>query len=153
MENFPHPPTILLVAGAVLALVFILNRWLFGPLNAILSQRQAEIDSARGELEDAQRVQDERLAAVEARVAESRKESYQIREQAHGEARERREQVLGAARDDAAKEIAEARAEIGRQIDDARAQLESDADEIARTIAERVLGRPVDTDTDAGGGK
>ena len=150
MENFPHLPTILLVAAAVLALVFILNRWLFGPLNAILAQRQAEIDNARSELEDAQRIQNERLEAVEARVAESRKESYGIRERAHGEAREEREQVLAAARADAAKEIEAARAEIGQQIDEARSQLESDADEIARTIAERLLGRPVDADTDGG---
>ncbi len=148
MENFPHLPTILLIAGAVLALVFILNRWLFGPLNAILAQRQAEIDDARDELEAAQRIQDERLAAVEVRVAESRRESYGIREQAHGEARERREQMLAAAREDAAKEIEAARAEIGRQIEAARTQLESDADEIARTIAERILGRPVDVDAD-----
>ncbi len=148
MENFPHLPTILLVAAAVVALVFILNRWLFGPLNAILAQREAEIDDARTKLEDAQRIQNERLAAVEARVSESRKESFGIREQAHGEARERREEVLAAARADAAKEIEEARAEIGKQIDSARTQLESDADEIARTIAERILGRPVDADTD-----
>jgi F-type H+-transporting ATPase subunit b len=146
MENFPHPPTILLVAAAVVALVFILNRWLFGPLNAILSQREAEIDTARTALDESLRVQNERLAAVEARVSESRKESYGIREQAHGEAREAREKVLTAARDDAAKEIEQARAEIGRQIDGARTQLESDADEIARTIAERILGRPVDAD-------
>lgn len=146
MENFPHLPTILLVAAAVVALVFILNRWLFGPLNAILAQREAEIDTARSALEESQRVQNERLAAVEARVSESRKESYGIREQAQGEGREQREQVLTAAREDAAKEIEEARAEIGRQIDGARTQLESDADEIARTIAERVLGRPVDAD-------
>ena len=146
MENFPHLPTILLVAGAVVALVFILNRWLFGPLSAILAQRQSEIDDAQRELEEAQRMQNERLEAIEARVAESRKESFGIREHAHGEARAHREQVLGAARDDAAKEIEQARAEIGEQIEAARAQLETDADAIARTIAERVLGRPVDAD-------
>jgi F-type H+-transporting ATPase subunit b len=146
MENFPHPQTIVLVAAAIIVLVFILNRWLFGPLNAILTQRQNEIDAAREEFEGATRVQNERLEAVEARVAESRKESFAIREQAHGEAREHREQVLAAAREDAAKEIEGARAEISKQIDAARGQLESDADEIARTIAERVLGRPVDAD-------
>jgi F-type H+-transporting ATPase subunit b len=146
MENFPHLPTILLVAAAVVALVLVLNRWLFGPLSAILAQRQAEIDTAHAELQEAQRLQNERLAAVEARVAESRKESFAIREQAHGAARQHREQVLTAARDDAAKEIEQARAEIGQQIDAARTQLETDADEIARTIAERVLGRPVDAD-------
>jgi len=133
----------LLVAAAVIALVFILNRWLFGPLNAILAQRQNEIDTARAEFDTAQRVQNERLEAVEARVAEGRKESFAIREQAHGEAREHRDQALAAAREDAAKEIEGARAEITQQIDDARTQLESDADEIARTIAERVLGRTV----------
>jgi F-type H+-transporting ATPase subunit b len=146
MENFPHPPTIVLVAAAIIVLVFILNRWLFGPLNAILTQRQNEIDAAREEFESAQRVQNDRLEAVEARVAESRKESFAIREQAHGEAREHRDQVLAAAREDAAKEIEGARAEITKQIDAARGQLENDADEIAKTIAERVLGRPVDAD-------
>jgi F-type H+-transporting ATPase subunit b len=146
MENFPHPPTIILVGAAVVALVFILNRWLFGPLSQILEQRQNEIDAARAAFDEAQAKQSERLDAVEARVAESRNEAFAIREEAHNEAREHRDRVIADARDEAAQEIEGARAEIKQQIDDARTQLEKDADSLARSIAERVLGRPVDAD-------
>ncbi|NKB86927.1 MAG: hypothetical protein GKS06_01730 [Acidobacteria bacterium] len=146
MENFPHPPTIILVGAAVVALVFILNRWLFGPLSQILEQRQNETDAARAAFDEAQQKQSERLDAVESRVAESRKESFAIREQAHGEGREHRDRVLAEAREEAAQEIEGARAEIKEQIDAARSQLETDADALAKSIAERVLGRPVDAD-------
>jgi len=146
MDNFPHPPTMILIAAAVVALVFILNRFLFGPLNRILAQRQQEIDKARAEFEEAQRLQNERLEEVESRMASSRQEAYSIREQAHTEAREHREKVLGEARDDAARQIEAARSEINDQIAQARTQLESDADELAARIAERVLGRPVESD-------
>jgi F-type H+-transporting ATPase subunit b len=146
MDNFPHLPTMLFVAGAVVALVFILNKWLFGPLNEILARRQSEIDAAKSAFDEAQKLQAERLEAVEARVAESRREAFAIREKAQGEARAHREQVIGEARDDAAREIETARAEISQQIDDARAQLDADADELARKIAEQILGRPVEAD-------
>ena len=108
----------LLIAAALVALVFILNKWLFGPLNTILAQRQSEIDTAQSEFDEARRLQDERLAKIEARVADSRKEAYAIREAAHGAGREQREEILTAARDDAAKQIEAARDEIGQQIDD-----------------------------------
>ena len=143
MDNFPHPPTLLLVGGAVIALVFILNRWLFGPLNAILQQRQAEIDKARAEFDEARAVQDTRLQQVEAKIGEARREAFAIREQAQTAARASRDRVLGQARADAAAKVEAAKAEIDGQIDSARQQLEADADELARQIAERVLGRPV----------
>ena len=61
MENFPHPPTMLAVAAAVVVLVFILNRWLFGPLNEILAKRRSEVDEARRRFEEARSTQEERL--------------------------------------------------------------------------------------------
>ncbi len=143
MDNFPHPPTMFLVAGALVALVFILNRWLFGPLNEILGKRQAEIDEARARFEHAQRVQRERLEAVEARLSEARQEAFAIRERAQQAARARRDAVLAEARADAARQIEQAREQLRAEIDEARASLEARADELARAAAEKLLGRPL----------
>ncbi|HJO05286.1 MAG TPA: ATP synthase F0 subunit B [Acidobacteriota bacterium] len=143
MDNFPHLPTIALVAAAVVAVVIIANRWVFGPLNVILARRQTEIDEAGEAFADATRIQEERLAEVEARVAQARKEAYAIREAAHGEARAERDRVLGEARAEAARKVEEAKAAIDEQIEQARLQLEADAGDLAKRIADRILSRPV----------
>lgn len=146
MENFPHPPTLVLVAAAVVALVFILNRWLFGPLNEILARRQNEIESARAEFETAKQLQEERIARVESRLAEARKEAYGVREEALREARQNRDEVLAGARADAQARVDEARAEIQQQVAEAKTELESEAQAIARRVAEQLLGRPIAAD-------
>lgn len=143
MENFPHPPTLILVAAAVVALVFILNRWLFGPLNEILAQRQGEIDRAREEFQRAKEVQDRRIAEVETRLAEARKQAYGVRETAMQEGRAQRDEVLAAARADTMARVEAAKQEIQSEVAEARAQLDDDARSIARKVAEQLLGRPV----------
>lgn len=148
MENFPHPPTLALVAAAVLVLVWILNRWLFGPLNGILAERQAEIADARAEFEQAKQIQDERIAQVESRLADARKEAFGVREAAIRDGRSRRDQVLAEARADAQASVDRAREEIQRQVAEAKDELEAEAETIARRVAEQLLGRRVG----AGGG-
>ncbi len=149
MENFPHPPTIVAVAAAVVLLVFILNRWLFTPLGEILEKRQAEIDGARQSFEAAQREQQKRLEEIETRLVVGRKEAFAIREQAQQEARAKREELLAEARQEAAAEIAAAKEQIAADVAKAHTELESQAEEIAAQIGERLLGRPV---TSGGGG-
>lgn len=143
MENFPHLPTLVLVAAAVVALVLILNRWLFGPLNRILAEREAEIAGARAEFQRAKEIQDQRLADVEARLAEARKQAYGVREQAVQEGRAQRDEVLAAARADTVQRVEAAKQEIQKEVEEARQQLETDARSIARRIAEQLIGRPV----------
>lgn len=146
MENFPHPPTLVLVAAAVVALVFILNRWLFGPLNEILATRRDEIEAARAEFEKAKQLQEERIARVESRLAQARKQAYGIREDALREARQRRDEILAEARADAQARVDEARAEIQEEVAAAKAELDSEARAIARRVAEQLLRRPVTAD-------
>jgi len=144
MDNFPHLPTLLLVAAAVVALVFILNRFLFRPLNEILDKRASEVDAAREEFERARQHQDERLSAIEERLAGARKEAFAVREEAQHEAREERDDVLAAARADALATVDKAKGEIRDQVDAAREQLDVDAQGLAQQIVEQLLGRPVD---------
>lgn len=144
MDNFPHPPTLLLVAAAVVALVFILNRFLFRPINEILAKRQAEVDEARTEFERARRLQEQRMHEIEERLSRARRDAFSIREAAQQEARAERDEVLAAARADAMKSVESARAEIREQVDQARRQLDDDAQGLAKQIVEQLLGRPVE---------
>jgi len=141
MDNFPHPPTMILVAAALLVLVFILNRWLFGPLNQILSRRADEIASAQAAFDNARRTQEERLAAVEAQLAEARKEAFSIREAEQAAARQKRDGLLADARAEAMQRVEQARDELRREVDTARQELEARAEELAGNIAQRLLGR------------
>lgn len=138
----------LLVAAAVVALVFILNRFLFGPLNAILAERERETDSARAEFEKARQLEDQRLTQIEERLDAARKEAFAIRGEATHEGRAQRDAALAAARADAAAEIERARGEITEQVAAAKKQLSAEAETLARQVAERLLGRHV-----AGGGE
>lgn len=143
MENFPHAPTLALVAAAVLTLVFVLNKWLFGPLNEALTRRQREIDEAREAFESAQQVQDERLAQIEMQLAEARKDAFALREQELAAGKAKRDRVLAEARADAAEHVARAKAELQAEIDKAKAELDRQASDLARRAAERLLGRAV----------
>lgn len=143
MENFPHAPTLALVAAAVVTLVFVLNKWLFGPLNEALTRRQREIDEARAAFESAQQVQDERLAQIEMQLAEARKDAFALREQELAAGKAKRDRVLAEARSDAAERVARAKAELQAEIDKAKAELDRQASDLARRAAERLLGRVV----------
>ena len=133
----------LLVAAAVVALVVILNRFLFGPLNAILAERERETESARAEFEKARELEQERLTQIEARLADARKEAFEIRSEATRDGRATRDEALAAARADAAAEIDRARGEITAHVAAAKRELSSEAETLARQVAERLLGRQV----------
>ncbi|MFQ5743382.1 MAG: ATP synthase F0 subunit B [Acidobacteriota bacterium] len=141
MENFPHLPTLLSVAVATLLLVAILNRWMFKPLNGIISERQRRTEAAQRCLQEAQQAQSARLAEMEAGLAEARRRAYEVREAAQRAGRERREALLGAAREEAQQLLEEARAEIAADLESARCDLETQAKHLSRSIVERLLGR------------
>jgi F-type H+-transporting ATPase subunit b len=143
MENFPHLPTLLSVGAAVIVLTWVLNRFLFKPLRAIIDERQRRSDEGRGKLEEAQATQAQRLDEIEARLREARREAHEIREQALRAGRGRRDELMGQARQQAHGLIEEARAEIAADLETARHDLEAEAERLSEMITERVLGRPV----------
>lgn len=143
MDNFPHLPTILSVAAAVVALVFVLSRFLFRPLGAILEERRAKVDGARRELEESQALQERRLAEIEARIAETRKEAFAIRDRAQQEARARVDERVRAAREEVRSEMEAAEERIKAMVEEERGKLDERAKELSEQIVERILGRRV----------
>jgi F-type H+-transporting ATPase subunit b len=146
MENFPHLPTLLSVASAVLVLILMLNRFLFRPLRTIIDERERRTGEARAELDDARGVQERRLDEIEQRLKEARREAYEIREAAQRAGRIRRDELMAEARQQAHQVVDEARQEIAEDLETARHDLEAEAERLSQMIAERVVGRPLSAD-------
>ena len=148
METFPDPPTLLLVASAVIVLTIVVNYLLFKPINRILDERKRTTEAARQELADGQATQAKRFEEIEVRLREARREAFEVREAAQRAGRERRDELLAAAREEAQKIVEEARAEIASDLESGKRDLEAEAERLSKMIADRLLGRPVS----AGGG-
>ena len=146
MENFPHLPTLLSVAAAVIVLTLVLNKFLFTPLRGIIDERERRTKAAQSELDEARAVQEQRLAEIEARLKEARREAFEIRDAAQREGRAHRDKLMAEARQEAQKIVDEAREGIAADVQSARGDLEAEAERLSQMIAERVLGRPVTPD-------
>lgn len=131
-----------------LVLVWLLRRFLFKPVRAVVARRQAEIDetmrSAEAEKQEAQRLID----AYRAKCADAAAEAQRAREQAVAAA----ERDVARLRDEGDKQahaaVERARVEIEHERTEALRGLEARAGELAASIAERLL-REVLPDTDA----
>ena len=146
MENFPHLPTILSVAFAVLVLILVLNQLLFKPLRTIIDERERRTNEARADLDEARGVQERRLDEIEQRLKEARREAYEIREAAQRAGRIRRDELMAEARHQAHQLVDEARQEIAADLETARHDLEAEAERLSQMIADCVVGRPLSAD-------
>jgi F-type H+-transporting ATPase subunit b len=133
--------SVLWVVALVLLLTLSLNQLLFKPLKGVMAARESAVFSAK-QLADA--------AAAQAHAANeefdrqtraARADVFGQMEEARRIALERRSQMLTTTRQRAESETAVAREQLRSDTAQARAALERDADSLAATIVERVLGR------------
>ena len=122
-------------------LVYPLNALLFRPIIKALDERDERIAGTRTKAEklsqDAQAV----LEEYETAVRQAREEAERSRRGKLEEARARMIETTVAARGEAERKLEEARVELASTLDGARATLRSQADDLAREAAARVLGR------------
>jgi len=138
--------TVTLIAqmAAFVLLIWFVNKVLWGPLNALLSERQKRIadglaaaDKGRHELELSEQRAVEALQEAKAKAAEiislSEKRASEIVEEAKDNARAEGERLLAATR-----------AEIEQEYNRAKEDLRARVAEIALAGAERILKREID---------
>jgi F-type H+-transporting ATPase subunit b len=121
----------------------VLSKFLFKPFLAMREERGKGIEGARGE---ATRMEDEaraKIADYEQRFAKARTRATEERAKLRLEAAEREREIAEAARKDTESAVGGARAQLERDAAEARTQLAPRAEEIARSIAKKVLGREV----------
>lgn len=125
----------------VVLLTVILDRVLLRPLTQVMQQREGAIRSAHDAAETsrvrAQSASDE----FEGKVHSARAEVYRQMDDTRRAALERRAAVVADTRREVEQSTIEAAERIRTQAAAARAQIDRDADQLAATIVERVLGR------------
>jgi F-type H+-transporting ATPase subunit b len=133
--------TLLYVLLAFTVSYAILKRFLFRPLSAILEERQALEESAalvhRKSLEEMERA----VAEAEAALAAARREALRLREELRAQGTAHLEREMSRAREETTESIRSATGEIGEEARRTAAELPRRAVELARGLAEKVLGR------------
>jgi F-type H+-transporting ATPase subunit b len=133
--------TLLYVLFAFIVSYAILKRFLFRPLAAILEERQALEESAAlahaRSLEEMQRA----VAEAEAALAAARRDGLRLREELRAQGHAHLERELSGAREETTEAIRSATGEIDEEARRTASELPRRALELARGLAEKVLGR------------
>ena len=132
--------SVLWVIVFVLLLATILNQLLFKPLLRVMAAREAAVASARQLAERAAAQAREASDEFDARTRGARAEVYRQMDEARRAALDHRTELLTETRQQADASIADATARLRAEAAEARARLDRDADILATTIVERVLG-------------
>ena len=129
------------VIGFVLVLSVVLDRLLLRPVTRIMKARENAIGSARELAETSRARAQAAVDEFDAKTRAARAEVYRQMEDNRRAALATRAELVAATRGEVERSMGEAAARLQTQAAAARAQLERDADVLAGSIVERVLGR------------
>jgi F-type H+-transporting ATPase subunit b len=120
---------------------WILKKFLFVPLSAILEAREAEEHEAQNSYAESVQRLERAVSAGEAKLSAARQEALRTREGLRAQGMALLEQRLAEAHAVSAREIARASLEIQEQAERSSRELPERARGLARELAEKVLGR------------
>jgi len=125
----------------VLLLAAVLDRLLLRPMTRVMAEREGAIRSARDLAESSRARAHEASEEFEARTRAARAEVYRQMDEKRRAALAMRAELVAETRREVEQSLHEASARLQSQADAARRQLDRDADALATSIVERVLGR------------
>jgi F-type H+-transporting ATPase subunit b len=129
------------VIGFVLVLSVVLDRLLLRPVTRIMKARESAIGSARELAEKSRTRAQAAMDEFDAKTRAARAEVYRQMEENRRAALATRAELVAATRGEVERSLGDAAVRLRAQTAVARTQLERDADTLATTIVERVLGR------------
>ena len=121
--------------------LWIVHRFLIRPVGEVISERGRRIDGAQQEWTAKNEEYLAAVARVEDEVAAAAKEAAKIRADARLHAMDERQAVLEQARARADERLDRVLATLESETEAARSDLRSRAEELARLLAGRLLGR------------
>jgi len=143
-----HPLIDIDLTAVVQFVLFVLtylvaNKLLFQPYLELRARRKAGIDGAREEAERMTAQADAKLADYEKSLAVARDRANEEGRKVRAEAANHEREVTDQARASAQKSIDEAQKRMRSETETARGQLMPQAEAIAKSIANKLLGREV----------
>ena len=130
-----------------LLLLYLLNRFLFKRVFALLDERQARISKGLEDAEAAARDRELARAERDAALADARKEAAEMLARANKIADDTRKEILATAKADAEQVTERAREEINAEKERAMAELRAEVADLALAAAGKLVRREMDTDT------
>ncbi len=141
MLKIPPDYTFLVQIAIFVVLWIVLKRLWFDPALRVLRARRERSEGALAEARaiqaEAERLRAEHAASLDQARAEAQRDMQDIVRRAEAE----QKRLISEAHDEAQRTIADARAGIARDVSAARQALRESAHDIARLVAEKVLGR------------
>jgi len=129
--------------GIFVVAFLVATKFLFRPYIKMRDERTAGIDGARDEATRMSAEADAELVDYEERLDRARSKALDERRKIRGEAATTRREITQKAVDEASAALADARTKIETDVEAARKDLAPKADELARELASRLLGREV----------
>lgn len=123
--------------------VIVVSKLAVKPLLKVIEDREHRTQGARAEAADYEAKFNEKLAAYEARLAETRQKAADERGRIRATTAVEVDKILGTARADAASAVEQVRSAIDVERTKAREDLKTQAEALARELAAKALGREV----------
>jgi F-type H+-transporting ATPase subunit b len=143
MLKIPPDFTFVYQIGLFLVLFVLLKALWFGPALQVIRERavrsEGAVKEARAIQAEAEKLRAEHEATLEAARAEAQRDMQEVVRAAEAE----QKRMIDAARADARRTLEDVRARMAEEIAAARRGLRDSAGEIARAVAQKILGRPV----------
>ena len=140
----PEPGLAIWTVVTFLLLVFVLGKYAWKPLLAMLAEREQTIRTALDEARKAREDSESLLEQNRAILADARNQANEVLERARQDAEQRRAELADKARQEAEGLLTRSREEIDRQKRLAIRELRSEAAELAIAAASRVVGADLD---------
>lgn len=139
----PPNGSIILVMLCFWVTLWLVNRYLIRPIDAVLQKRSGKIDGAE-KTWTAQRAElDAATTRAEEELLEAARVAAKSREARRAAALEEKQKKLEGVRIEAEQRLAQAVDSLGRDAESARVDLRAQAESLARTFTQRLLGREV----------
>lgn len=122
---------------------FVVSRFLVGPINRILEEREHDARTAQETFEQSLAHFNEATAQIEQRMHITKREASQMREQFRADAATHRAGMIERTANEARRLIGEAEERLNKDVTAARDRIVRESESLARLAAERILGRSV----------
>lgn len=140
----------LLIAQIVnfLVLLFVLWKFAYGPIVAMLEKRQKKIESGLKDAEDAHKKLAESTEKEKEILKKARTEAKDIIEKAHAQAEKGKSEIAGEAKTQAEKILANAKTEIEQEKLKTIAEIKSEIGGLVVAATEKIVGEKIDEKKD-----
>jgi F-type H+-transporting ATPase subunit b len=133
--------SLLLELGLFFALFLLLNRWIFKPMIALFDAREAAIDGAKRDAKTIEAEAEKTLREFEGEMKKVKVEATRERDALRQDAVRLERELVAKAREEADAILGEATSQMNGEAAKIRAEMKTIAPELAKQIAEKLLGR------------